>query len=463
MNFLFFNSTIWRLRVAEINLVLATRHNKSTFLLLASIFLSIFFVNILSAQLPTFVLKQPYWKEGQPYSLGKSTTSFKDNAFVLKDMIHNRLHAVWVEFDNYKSVNKKDSSLVYYTSSQDDGKTWSTAKRLSFFAGNCLDTDSSVKGPNLCLGANSELYVTWAGPMGLAFQVSLDQGITWLPQEKIINPIKNGWEYIVNGIKANGLPHVACNAGTHGDIGRIYICWGDEKYGKNHKDIFLVYSDDKGLNWTEPILVNYHPNHKERFFPKLRVDQTNGDVYVLYYDQQNCVDQNQTEIYLARSRNGGLKFEYYRLTERPLLIQPILFSRHALEFNEIESIIGTNWTSKNEKSDTLFYSAVFDDASCATYYKKSALLYQQLEVDKTIAFANKIKIPFNLQTQTNISAILTKPLEPDFEKIIVKNKTFRKGNNSLLIDSKLIGLKRGNYVITLYYAGQNKFAWITEE
>ncbi len=392
----------------------------------------------------------------------KNTSKSDANLFVLKNKRNDTFHALWVEFDKYKSKNKKDSSFVFYSSSNDSGKTWKEPKRISHFAGDCADSDGTLKGANLCFGSDSSIYATWASPGGLAFQLSKDDGKTWLKQEKIINPIVNGWDYKINKIHSNGLPIVAFSKNSKIDANRIYISWGDEKYGNANKDIFLVYSDDMGENWTEPILVSYHPNHKERFFPKLAVDTSNGFVYLLYYDQQNTLDKNSADIYIALSKNGGLKFEYFKLTSQAIGIKPYSFSEHALEFSSEKNILYANWKAVSKK-EICFFSVPLADSVFAKYEKKTAEIKNTLSLDKTFTYSERIAINFTISSSKEISAVITKPLEPAFEKVLFKNKSFGKGEHSFLINSKSINLKKGNYVITLYYSGENKFAWIIEE
>jgi hypothetical protein len=46
---------------------------------------------------------------------------------------------------------------------------------------------------------------------------------------------------------------------------------------------------------------------------------------------------------------------------------------------------------------------------------------------------------------------------------MVSTKTFKKGNNQLLIDMQDLKLPKANYTLTLYYKGINQYIWITEE
>jgi hypothetical protein len=386
----------------------------------------------------------------------------KDKPFVLRDDSSKALHALWTQYDKYGSRNRKDSSFIYYTQSPDEGNIWTKAKRISFFGGNCLDGDSTVKGPNMCIGNKGELYVTWASPRGLAFQKSTDGGSTWLNQEKIISPIKNGWQYVVDGITTSGLPTIACDVSYSEFRNRIYVCWSDEKYGIKHKDVFLVYSDDGGENWTEPILITYRPNHKEQFYPRMTIDKANGYVYVLYYDKQNQPDGKSVDLYLAKSKNGGLLYEYYQMNEVAYKTSALLFSNDLFNLKALNNDITIHWAHVNQKKDTVFCQKVFNDSTLYVYNKKAQLLNEELTIEKTFLFAGKIAIPFTIKAKTLLTAIITKPLEPKFEKFVIKNKAYLAGSNKLIIDTKLLGLKKGNYILTLYYQGQNKFAWILD-
>ena len=44
-----------------------------------------------------------------------------------------------------------------------------------------------------------------------------------------------------------------------------------------------------------------------------------------------------------------------------------------------------------------------------------------------------------------------------------KNKKLKKGNNNLLIDTEKLQLKKGTYVVFLYYNNTQNYYWITEE
>ncbi len=262
-------------------------------------------------------------------------------------------------------------------------------------------------------------------------------------------PVKNKTNF-------NSIPAIACD-NTQGQFqNRIYICWSDEKNGINNKDVFIVYSDDKGKTWTEPILVTYHPNHKDQFMPALFIDET-GIVYVLYYDTQNYFTYGKTDITMAVSKNGGLKFDHYQMNLTPVKQNLRIQTETSLSLTTERKKIIAGWKPiKKEQSEF----AIFDEGSSYDLQKNNS---KEITFEKTIAFTPEIKLNYEATTDVKLTAILTKPLLAGYEKIIVKDLNIKKGNNQLLIDTKKLGVQKGNYVLTLYYNGKNDFAWITEE
>lgn len=390
------------------------------------------------------------------FNTDPQNTKYKDEPFVYKDSSMNMVHAVWTQFDDYKSKNKKDLSVIYYANSSDSGRTWTQSKQVNRLAGDCLNGDSTLKGPMIGIGMKGELYITWAGPSGLAFQRSLDHGKTWLDEEKRIAPIKNGWSYKVNGVQTNGLPQLACDLSKSEFSGRIYVCWGDEKAGEKNKDVFLVYSDDKGESWTEPILVTFHPNHKEQFCPRLQVDPKTGKLYILYFDKQNSYSGEYSDLYLAQSENGGLKFDYYQLNQFTFKFNS---NYHALEYTN--QIIKAYWMQATKADRFGYFSVSINDSSILAYQAKWNA--KEMKIERNFMFSQNIKIDYEISNNSIVTAVLTKPLDSKFEKILFENKRCFAGKNKFDIDTKIVKLPRDTYILSFYYLGRNSFVWIIAE
>jgi hypothetical protein len=51
------------------------------------------------------------------------------------------------------------------------------------------------------------------------------------------------------------------------------------------------------------------------------VDQKTGVIYIVYYDRR-AYDDLQTDVYLAYSADGGIKFTEMKISERPFVPTP---------------------------------------------------------------------------------------------------------------------------------------------
>lgn len=406
------------------------------------------------AQLQSRVVDGDFAPEKPRVDFEATNQKDKDPPQVYFDSTTKIWHAAWTQFDSYRSKNKQHVSVIYYARSI-EGRTWTTPKQLNTLTGDCLDGDSTLKGPVPCIGPGGELYVAWASPKGLAFQRSLDTGRTWLKEEKFVTPLKGGWSYKVDAIKTNGLPSLACDRSSGPYKGRVYLCWSDEKNGAKDKDVFIVYSDDKGETWTDPIIVTYRPNHKEQFNPSLEIDQRTGYLYILYFDRQNYLEGNLSDLYIALSKDGGTKFDNYKINAQPFAFN----ANYRTLYND--SCIKVRWIQPEPKGRFVLHEANVNDSLLYNAYLSTIL--EEMEVERSFKYADTLRIKFKMKQNTQLSAAINKPLEPAFEKTLVKNKRVFEGDNSLLVDLKGMGLKKGNYTLTFYYHGKNTYVWIVDE
>jgi hypothetical protein len=310
------------------------------------------------------------------------------------------------------------------------------------------DTALYKKAP--CLGPRSQQYFTALTKEGLVLRKTIDSAGVLYKSEKTIIPAINSMNFKL------GSPEIACDQSESEFKGRIYICWSDKKNGIKNEDVFLIYSDDKGETWTEPILVTFYPNHKMQFDPVIKVDSKTGNVYLLYYDQQNFLSSRLADVYAAVSKNGGLKFDYYKLNYHP--VKPMSHS-FSIEEPTSKNEMYVEWTEQAKNNKLNSCNAVIEDGMIKNYLQ--LLSDNRPEMQRTFVFADEIKIDFKINKDMLISAALTLPLEPGFEKTIVKEKKYKAGTHTFLIKTKALGLKKATYVLTLYYNNNNTYSWVT--
>jgi len=285
------------------------------------------------------------WNDGS-YT-GLNGAKAQDKHWPVIDRTNNMMYVTWTQFDTYGSANPSDSSIILFSKSADTGLSWSEPKRINRLAGDCNDSDNTVEGAVPAVGPNGEVYVAWAGPKGLAFNKSSDQGEHWLEEETVITDIPSGWDYSIPGIyRANGLPITVCDLSNGSHRGTIYVNWSDQRNGPDNTDVWLTKSTDDGQSWSLPIRVNDDVGIHHQFFTYMTIDQVTGYLYFVFYDRRDYVDEN-TDVYLAVSTDGGETFINRKISESPFFPNDGVFFGDYTNITVVNGIVRPIWTRLN--------------------------------------------------------------------------------------------------------------------
>jgi hypothetical protein len=234
------------------------------------------------------------------------------------------VYLAWTRFDVYGSANPEHHSQIYFTRSTDQGQTFSMPFRISDTGGDCVDSDNTVEGAVPAVGPKGEVYIVWAGPLGLVFDKSLDGGLTF-GKDKVIGDIPGGWDFSIAGLtRANGMPVTGVDLSNGPNKGTLYVDWIDARNGD--PDVFVMYSHDGGGSWSSPVRVNDDPvkNDKAQFFTWMAVDPADGSVNIVFYDRRDT-DGTKTGLTLARSVDGGRTFVNHRIDLPPFAMNQSAF------------------------------------------------------------------------------------------------------------------------------------------
>jgi hypothetical protein len=196
--------------------------------------------------------------------------------------------------------------------------------RISDTGGDCVDSDNTVEGAVPAVGPKGEVYVIWAGPLGLVFDKSVDGGLTF-GKDKVIGEIPGGWDFAVDGLdRANGMPVTGVDLSDGPNKGTLYVNWIDARNGD--PDVFVMSSRDGGGTWSAPVRVNDDPlkNGKVQFFTWMAVDPADGSVNTIFYDRRDT-SGTQTRLTLARSVDGGRTFVNHKIDLPPFAANPRTF------------------------------------------------------------------------------------------------------------------------------------------
>jgi hypothetical protein len=254
---------------------------------------------------------------------------FEDKPGLVVDTARNSRHQgnvylAWTRFDVYGSKDPEHKSQIYFSRSTNRGQTFSMPIRISDTGGDCVDSDNTVEGAVPSVGPNGEVYIVWAGPLGLVFDKSLDGGLTF-GKDKVISDMPGGWDFSIEGLdRANGMPVTGVDLSNGPNKGTLYVNWIDARNGD--ADVFLMSSRDGGQTWSTPVRVNDDAvkNRKAQFFTWMSVDPVDGAVNIVFYDRRDTRGA-MTGLVLARSVDGGRTFVNHKIPIAPFACNTRVF------------------------------------------------------------------------------------------------------------------------------------------
>lgn len=283
----------------------------------------------------------------------------QDKEWLCVDPATNYIYMTWTQFDSYGSSNPSDSSIILFSRSTNAGENWSSALRINKKAGNCVDEDNTVEGAVPCTGPNGEIYVSWSGPLGIVMDKSTDMGNTWMADDKFVTSQPGGWDFDIPGIsRANGLPITSCDISNSAYRGNIYINWTDQRNGATDTDVWFIKSTDGGETWGDVKRVNDDPPGKQQFFTWMTIDQTNGDIYFVFYDRRNYTN-TQTDVYMAKSTDGGETFTNFVVSSSPFTPNSNTFFGDYTNITAHNGKVRPIWTRLDNTSLSM-YTAIVD-------------------------------------------------------------------------------------------------------
>lgn len=392
------------------------------------------------------------WSSGS-YA-GLNGIKAQDKQWSCVDRRNNNLYLTWTQFDKYNSQSPLHYSNIMFSKSTDSGLSWSDAKQINKISGDCVDSDNTVEGAVPAVGPNGEIYVAWAGPNGIVFNKSNDQGETWLDEETKIDPMPTGWDYNIPGImRGNGLPITSCDLSNSPHRGTIYVNWSDQRNGSNDTDIWLVKSKDGGQTWSAPIRVNDDAPGKHQFFTWMAIDQTSGFLYFVFYDRRNY-DDTHTDVYMAISKDGGNTFTNFRISETPFVPDDRIFFGDYTNIVAHNGIVRPIWTR--------LHNGVLSVWTDITPIDKLVSLF---EVDSTHSEMNFKNYPnpasevsyvsFKLKKDTKVRLDLIN-LEGQTLKTLIDDQTRGYGTYIETIQLSSLGVSSGTYLLKLTLDGFTK-------
>jgi hypothetical protein len=385
------------------------------------------------------------WSDGT--YMGLNGTKAQDKHWAAVDWKNNNIYVTWTQFDQYGNPDPELKSNIMFSRSFDGGMSWSPALRINKISGDCIDSDNTTEGAVPAIGPEGQLYVAWAGPAGLVFDRSLDKGDTWLEDDIFVSDIPGGWDYAIPGIyRANGLPVTTCDTSGGPYNGTIYINWSDQRNGTDDTDIWLVKSTDGGNTWSQPVRVNDDPPGKQQFFTWLAIDQTNGYLYFVFYDRRNY-DDNNTDVYMARSTDGGETFTNFQVSEEPFVPNPNIFFGDYTNVTAHNNVIRPIW-ARCQNSQMSIWTAIVDPTVVGIEEEIKGAVPISLEQSYPNPFAESAWISFKLHKAAPVFLGVYDQLGREID-VLVDNTQLQPGKYTYQFNASGRSLAPGIYYFQL--------------
>ncbi|MEX2233209.1 MAG: sialidase family protein [Cyclobacteriaceae bacterium] len=280
------------------------------------------------------------WSPGE--SVGLNHPKDQDKEWATADTRGN-LYVSWTQFDKYGDPDPGCNSNILFSMSK-NGKKWGDPVVISQVPGNCKDDDNTAEGAVPAVSFDGKVFVAWSNQGKIFLDRSFNGGSLWLTNDILVTEQKGGWDMNIPGHdRCNGMPVLMTDKSKSPYRGSLYIVWADQRNGEDDTDIWFTRSHNFGDNWSSPTRINDDAKGKHQYLPWLTVDQETGYLYVVYYDRRNY-DDNQTDVYVAYSTDGGVSFKNILISEKSFTPEASQFFGDYNNISAHKGIIAPVWT-----------------------------------------------------------------------------------------------------------------------
>lgn len=297
------------------------------------------------------------WNEGS--LIGGGSGKKNDKLGIAVNARKQVLYAAWTQYDQYPSSESGCQSNIMFSMATNAGNKWDKPFAVNQHAGNCLNDGSSPAGATPAISMEGRIFLAWSSNGVIFFDRSYDDGKTWLKNDLAIAKQEGGWALEVPGFGATyNAPTLMIDNSASRYHGLLYLAFADQRSGANDADIWFHRSTRHGDSWTPPLRINKDQPGHHQFSPAMAVDQATGAIYVVYYDRRAYAD-NQTDVYLAWSLDGGNSFSEQKISENPFTPTPIPFYDHTA-ISAHNGLIVPVWTRVDEGKISVWTALITD-------------------------------------------------------------------------------------------------------
>jgi hypothetical protein len=204
-----------------------------------------------------------------------------------------------------------DEARIHFSRSTDGGATYSPPIPLSGVVAH-----GSVPAVGPAEGPGDAVYVVWqkfpensTDDFDILLKKSTDGGVSFGPPVTVVDGDTHDFIPIPSPLpnanyRVNSFSSIAVDQSN----GNVYVVYAAQNPARNDvADIFLTLSTDFGTTWSIPSRLNDDATTNAQFFPWVSVGP-NGKVNVVWYDRADDPEDKAIHLYADFSSNGGGTF-----------------------------------------------------------------------------------------------------------------------------------------------------------
>ncbi len=207
-----------------------------------------------------------------------------------------------------------DQSKILFSMSSNKGRKWSAPDTLSQMPGKCSSNNKAL-GAKTAVMVDGKIFVAWLNQGKVHMDRSYDDASMWLSNDITVSQLKYA-DFAVNGFNREmDQPILLCDNSKSMYSNSLYLLGTQKRQQSDDLDISFIRSHNGGDNWTSPLYVNKDEPGTLQFMPAMAIDQSNGYIYIAYYNQQKADDES-TDVFIAYSKDGGASFTNTKVSKQ---------------------------------------------------------------------------------------------------------------------------------------------------
>lgn len=234
---------------------------------------------------------------------------------------NNSINISWYEINGFESY-------VMFSRSTDGGNSFTPPFTIE---------KHDVKYNSLTGDQNGNLYIVYLkNEKRLSVKKSTDGGKFWGKEFSYLDIIpsgtKNENQYVIKnsekkGIRVNSEPSLCISENND-----LMITLSASGKGSDLSDIYFTKLENNSNALTKPVKVNSDVTNNDQFFPTVTSDKS-GNIFIMYQDSRNDINNIITETYLSYSNDGGLTFTDEKLSTADFDPLSIAIDRYVSDYN----------------------------------------------------------------------------------------------------------------------------------